>query len=329
MHKLPYLLLALALAPATAQAATTFNFEQDLDGFTSPTPAQLTRETDHALLGAGSLRLTLPEKVDEVHAISPEFSVSSWTLYHVALRQETALGAQLQVGLELNATPASGAPETWRPASYLLLPGAGGGGLFGTFPDSVKARLTLTLRVPGPALGRSAVVDEIRITPHAPLIKEAGVNLYWDGGFELDTNDMTFWGGPPQKMEVSTDRPHGGSRCLQVEADRWTAVVFPSVPVQPRRLYRFSCWVRGTGAVHPGLHKLGTQDYANVTTSVMPRLAWAGSQEDPLRLQPDRWQRIEILTACESDRILWFNAYLVTQGGNLEVDDAELVSLAQ
>ena len=324
------LLLALTLSPTFAQTVATYNFEQGLDGWTSPTPAQLTRETDHPLLGAGSLRLTLPDKTPEVHAVSPPFPVSPWTLYRLRLRQNTDLGAELGVSLELNSgSGGTGVSPVspWLPASFYSFPDSGGAGLFGTFPDSTQARLTLTLRVPGQALGRSSVVDEIRLTQESPLVKATGPNLYWDGGFEQSTNDMSNWGEAPKKMEASTDRPRSGLRCLHVESDKWTYVVFPSVPVQPLRLYHFRCWVRGTGAVYPGLHKIGTQDYASIMTNIMPRVGYAAPPVSEVRLQPDEWQPIDIETPCESDRILWFNVFLTFPGGKLDIDDAELTSV--
>jgi hypothetical protein len=270
------------------------------------------------------LRLTLDEKAREMKVTSPEFPVQPWTLYRVRLRQNTDLGANLIIGIELNA-PDGG----WRKASYYLVPDAGGMGLFGTFPDSAKARLSLTLQVPGKALGRASVVDDIRILRETALIKETGLNLFWDGGFELTNGDMSHWVYQPQKFETSTNRPRNGKRCFHVESDKWTYVVFPYVPVQPHRLYRFRCYVRGKGAVYPGMHKIGTQDYASIATNIMPRVGWAWPLVETVTLKPDEWQPVELLTPCESDRILWFNVILTFPGSVLDVDDVELVSLAQ
>jgi hypothetical protein len=322
MRNLLPLLGALILSPALAQTVATYNFEQGLDGFTPAAAPQVTQETAHPLVGAGALRLTLDEKARELKVTSPEFPVQPWTLYRVRIRQNTDLGALLRVGVELNAA------EGWRPGSYYALPDGGGPGLFGTFPDSARGRLTLTLSVPDQALGRSSVVDEIRISQEAPLVKEAGINLYWDGGFELDKNDMSYWVQEPKKMEVATDRPHSGLRCLHVESDR-TYVVFPYVPVQPLRLYRFRCWVRGTGTIYPGLHKLAPSDWLSMRADTAVRVGWASPLVQEIRLQADTWQQVELVTPCESDRIIWFNMVLTFAGGTMDVDDAELVSLAQ
>ncbi len=322
MRTLLLLLTALSLTPALAQTMATYQFEQGLDGFTCATPAQLTHETAHPLIGGGALRLTLPEKVGELRVTSPEFPVQAWTLYRVRLRQNTDLGAQVRFGVELNT------PDGWRPGSYYALPDAGGTGLFGTFPDSTKGRLTYTLVVPGMALGRSSVLDEIRVSQEAPLVKEAGINLYWDGGFELDKGDVTYWVNEPKKMEIGADRPHGGKRYLHVESGKSTYVVFPSVPVQPLRLYRFRVWVRGTGALYPGLHRLAPTDWLTMRIDTAARVGWSGPLVSEVRLQPDAWQQVELVTPCESDRIIWLNAYMSFSGGWIDVDDAELISIA-
>lgn len=322
MRNLLFLLTALSVSPALAQTVATYNFEQGLDGFTPDTAPQVIHETAHPLLGAGALRLTLDEKTRELKVTSPEFPVQPWTLYRVRLRQNTDLGAHLRIGVEFNAG------QAWRPGSYYPFPDGGGPGLFGTFPDSNRGRLTLTLVVPGQALGRSSVVDDLRISQEGPLIKEQGINLYWDGGFELDRCDISYWVQEPKKMEVLTDRPHSGLRYLHVESER-TYVVFPYVPVQPLRLYRFRCWVRGTGVVYPGLHKLAPSDWLSMRADTAVRVGWASPLVQEIRLDPEQWQLVELVTPCESDRIIWFNMVLTFSGGTLDVDDAELVSVAQ
>lgn len=316
-------LLAFALSPVCAQTVATYQFEQGLNGFACATPAQVTHETAHPLVGAGALRMTLPEKVGDLRVTSPEFPVQPWTLYRVRVRQNTDLGAEVRFGVEMNYG------EGWRTGSYYVIPDGSGTGLFGTFPDTTKARLFYTLLVPGQALGRSAVLDEIRVSQEKPLVKEAGANLYWDGGFEVDKSDMSFWTREPKKVELSTDRPHGGRQCLHVESDP-TILVWTGEPVQPGRLYRFRCWVRGgPGEAAVGMHKLAPSDWQSMRADTAVRVGWGGPAGPNLKLQPDTWQLLEIVTPCESDRIVWFNAYLWFSGGWVDVDDAELVSIAE
>ncbi|HEY3396063.1 MAG TPA: hypothetical protein VGM19_00240 [Armatimonadota bacterium] len=324
MRKLLLLLASLVLIASALTAAgaqvTAFSFDRDLQGFTSPAPDQMTMETAHPLTGAGSLRLTLPQQVAQVSATSPAFLVQPWTIYRVTLRQSTDRGAEVRFAVEFNT------PGGWRPGSYYVFPDGGGSGLFGAFPDSTQARLTFTLLVPGQALGRSTLLDDLRIAPDVMMVKEAGRNLYWDGGFEQTKQDITFWTREPKTVALAAARPHGGRSYLHVESEP-TILVLPYVPVQPGRLYRFRAWVRGPGTVSLGLHKLAPSDWGAMRLDTARRVAWAGAAVNEYRLQPDTWQQLEMETPCESDRIVWFNAYLWFSGGWLDLDDAELVSV--
>ena len=122
------------------------------------------------------------------------------------------------------------------------------------------------------------VIDEIRIRQHGLLIRKKSPNLFWDGGFELDQGDVTWWVTKPKVMETRTERPHQGQRFLHVETDR-TYLVFPSIPVQAKQLYRFRVWVRGSGTVWPGLHKLAPSDWDTMSVHTAQRRRLGFSDE--------------------------------------------------
>ncbi len=318
MRRLALVALALVLVRPAAGQLATWQFERGVDAFTQVAGAgEIAHETAAPLSGAGSLRLTLAEKASELRVVSPEFPVAPWSLYLLRLRRAGDLGTDLRLSVDF------GTPTGWRPGSLFMT--SGSTGLFGTFPESNRARLVLTLVVPGQALGRSVVLDEIRVQEQGPLIKESTPNLFWDGGFELARGDLTHWVTPPKVMEPRAERPRTGNRCLRVESER-TYLVFPSVPVQPGRLYRFRAWVRGEGTVWPGLHKLAPSDWDGMRIDTAQRVGWAPPTVSEIVLT-EEWQAVEVVTPCESERIVWFQPYLTFSGGALDVDDAELCSL--
>jgi hypothetical protein len=314
MQALSLALLAASLGLAAPGEVATWSFEQGLDGFTQAGgTGQVLHETARPLQGAGSLRLVLAAAALELRAVSKEFAVEPWTLYRVHMRQAADLGTDLRLGVEF-----SGAAG-WQSGSLFR---ERDGGLFGVGPHTSKARLVLTLTVPGQALGRSTLVDEIRIRQQGPLVREKGPNLLWDGGFELAQGDMTHWVTKPKVMAVSTDRPREGRRCLHVEAER-TYLVFPSIPVEAGHLYRFRLWVRGSGVLWPGLHKLAPTDWEAMRIDTAQRVGWASATVGEIKLTND-WQALEIVTPCESDRIVWFQPCLVFSGGQVDLDDASM-----
>jgi len=58
------------------------------------------------------------------------------------------------------------------------------------------------------------------------------------------------------------------------------------------------------------------------------RVGWAPPTLAEIRLS-DEWQMVEVVTPCESDRIVWFQPYLTFSGGSVDLDDAELRSLGE
>jgi hypothetical protein len=248
--------------------------------------------------------------------VSPEFPVAPWNLYRRRLHQSGDPGTDLRLAVEFQT------PGGWQPGSVYR---ERDGGIFGTGPQHMRARLVLTLVVPGQAVGRGGMIDDVSVQPQSPLVREKGQNLLWDGGFELDRGDMTYWVTKPKIMDISTQGPRGGHRCLHIESDR-TYLVFPSIPVQAGRLYRFRVWVRGSGVVWPGLHKLAPSDWDSMRIDTAQRVGWADPLVAEIKLTND-WQKVEIRTPCESERIVWFQPLLTFAGGQIDMDDAELNSM--
>lgn len=317
MSALSLAVLAASLGLAAPAPAATWQFEHDPEGFVRTAGnGEVLHETARPLEGAGSLRLVLAERAPELRVASAEFAVEPWKFYRVRTREAVDLGAQLRMDVQFQ--DAAG----WRPGSVFR---ERDGGVFGTGPRAKRARLVLILTVPGKALGRSGVIDEVRIEQQGPVTRKKGRNLFWDGGFERDQGDMTYWVTKPKLMAARTQRPREGRRCLHVEANR-TYLVFPSVPVEAGHLYRFRVWVRGSGVVWPGMHKLAPSDWDSMRVDTARRVGWAPATAAEVRLTGD-WQPVEIVTPCESHGIVWFQPYLTFGGGQVDLDQAELRSL--
>jgi len=317
MPSLSLAVLAASLGLASPGEVAVWQFEHGLDGFSrAGGSGQVLHETAHPLQGAGSLRLVLAQRASELRVVSPEFPVEPWNLYRIRVRQAGDLGTDLRLDVEFHG------PAGWQPGSTFREPC---GAIFGAGPRCDRARLALILTVPGQALGRSALIDEIRIQQQEPMIKTKSPNLLWDGGFELDQGDMTYWVTKPKVMAARPERPREGQRCLHVEADR-TYLVFPSIPVQAGRLYRFRVWVRGSGVVWPGLHKLAPSDWDSMRVDTAQRVGWAPPTAAEIKLTHD-WHPVEIIAPCESRRIVWFQPYLTFSGGQVDLDDAQMNSL--
>jgi len=319
MRALKMVVLLLLLAGPIGAEVVSYRFDDGLDGFVKLSgQGAVAHDTAAPLTGTASLRLDLAEGARELRVASPEFAVKPWTLYRLKVRQRADRGAQLVVGVQLDHG------DGWRDASVFQ---GGEERLFGTLPDSSRARLLLTLRVPGQALGRSVTVDDVTLEECAPLVGEKGVNLYWDGSFEQSLYDWSFWVHRPEKMVLSSSAPHGGRQCLHIETQENTYIVFPSVPVRPRRLYRLQYWVRGKGVIHPGLHKLAPKDWQSMRIDTARRVGRAHPIAGSVELREDAWQRVEIITPCESDRIVWFQPYFSLRQGSVDVDSVELRSV--
>ncbi len=313
-------LAGLLAAPLGAQVAS-YQFESDLDDFAQiGGQGAVTRETAAPLAGTGSLSLELAAETRELRLASLGFAVQPGILYRVEMLRQADLGAQLLLGIEL------GREEEWFPGSFFA---TAGGGLFATLPDTNQARLVLTLRVPGQALGRSVLVDEISIQQQAPLIPESGPNLYWDGSFDHTTWGWVHWVQKPEVMELSDNNPHSGQHCLHIESEKRTYIVFPSVPVKPYRLYRLTYRVRGQGTIWPGLHKLAPKDWHSMRIDTAERVGWVTPRVGEVKLIEEFWQQVELLTACESEKIIWFQPYFSFSGGTVDVDSVEMKAVQE
>ena len=108
-----------------------------------------------------------------------------------------------------------------------------------------------------------------------------------------------------------------------------TYIVFPSVPVQPRHVYRLCFWVRGpSGEAYPGMHKLAPVDWDGMRIDTAARVGWAAPANATVRLAADRWQRVEWEAVCEGPEVVWFQPYLVLRAPSVDIDDVECVSIA-
>ena len=283
----------------------------------------VTFKQQNPLTGRGSLRLELAADGSELKTASPEFAVQPWAIYRVRLRQQTDLGAQLDPQAELLAN------GKWQ--AIRLIKASDGGWKFGTFPETQKARLLLTLTVPGKALGRTAIIEEISVAAAGTIQREDGINLYWDGSFEKREGtvpgEFGFWVKDPEKTEMSQDNPHSGRWCFKITGSG-TYPVLPTVPVQPERFYVIRFWARGTGTIYPGMHKLAPSDWGAMRLDTATRIGWAGPAGNGLNLKPDVWQVVEFYTPCEGPEVVWFQPYFVLNGGPVFLDDLEIRAVA-
>jgi len=311
------LLALLSAAACAAEPAARFAFEKGVGGFIAAGGRGTIRWTKPDAPGQpGRLRLTLAEKAHQFRVASPAFAVRPWRIFRLVARHTVDRGVRLDVLVRLKCG------ATWREVRPTRVAGAG---LFGVLPEATQAKVELLLSVPGRALGRSAAVESIAVTEHAPG-GGGGRNLYWDGSFEQEPNappcGWSFWVVQPQEVGYATRKPRHGRRCYRVRGTR-TIVVFGSVPVRPRRLYRLRYWVRGKGVVYPGLHKLAAGDRGTMHIHRAVRVGWGGPAVGEVRLRPDAWQAVEILTFCEDAAVTWFEPYF-SLVGTVEVDDVEL-----
>jgi hypothetical protein len=315
--------LALVLVAATSPCrAAEWNFEAGLAGFSAAGKgAEVALETAAPLSGRASLRIEVAPDRHDARVTSPAFHVEPWAIYRVALASRLDRGVDLRIAAQLTADGGwRDIGATWRGAATLLA----------TLPDTAKAKLELIVRVPGQALGRSATVDDVAVERIAPVVREKGPNLYWDGSFEraptLPPDGWAFWVRQPAKVEFSTREPRSGRHCLRIEGDN-TYPVLPVVQVKPRHLYRLRYWVRGEGAIYPGLHKLAPKRADDIRLATAARVGWSGGRPSEVRLKPDAWQVVEVIAACEDASVLWFQPLFVLRGGYVEVDDLALQSL--
>ncbi|HEY3418453.1 MAG TPA: hypothetical protein VGM23_16375 [Armatimonadota bacterium] len=317
------LLLGLLLAaPAAAQTAR-FTFTAGVDGFTRGAGSgTITQDTAAPLvvLGGGALKLEVAAGATELQVISPEFPIAPWMLYRLTFQQQVDTGVQLQVFLQYQAG------KDWRSLFPIADPP---GFLYATLPEGNKGRLQLILRVPGKSLGRAARVDNLLLQERGPLLRETGGNLYWDGAFERDhsSGDFTFWGKQPEKTEFRHEHPREGRWYFHVQGDG-TYVVFPTLPVQPRRMYRWRCWVRGKGTIYPGLHKLAPIDWNSMRLDTAARVGWSAPLVDTITLKEDAWQSVEILAPCESEQVVWLQTYFAFRGEYVDIDNMEMRAIA-
>lgn len=308
-------LLTLTAGPPAAR----FVFERGLDGFArSAGRGTLRRETRAALAGTGSMAMTLDAKAHEYRVASPPFVVRPDRIYRVDWQRRIDRGTRLRAFLKLKRGDVWWEVQPTQVADLLL---------FGTLPGTTVAKVELQVHVPGKALGRSATVDDMVVSEHAPVVREPGANMYWDGSFEiggtLPPSGWSFWGRRPDKVSFTTDRAHEGRRSLRVAGDR-TYVVFPSVPVRARRLYRLTYWVRGQGEIYPAMHKLGARDRDAMRLDRAVRVGHANGTPRTVRLKQDTWQRVELLTVCEHEHVVWFQPYFPLRGGYVAIDDVSL-----
>jgi hypothetical protein len=312
----------VAYLPLLLLAAAGWDFEDGLGGFSATDKgAELKLETAAPLRGKASLRIELATNRPEARATSPEFAVEPWTIYRVRIADRLERGVEVRNGAQLKCG------EGWRDIGTTRL---GDETLFATLPDTRQAKLELIVRVPGKAVGRSTTLDDIAVEKVAPIVREQGPNLYWDGSFEkaptLPPDGWAFWVSQPRKVEFSTREPRTGRFCLRIEGDN-TYPVLPVIQVAPRRLYRLQYWVRGEGVIYPGLHKLAARRAGDIRLDTAVRVGWSGGRSSEVRLKPDAWQPVEVLAACEDEAVLWFQPLFVLRGGYVEVDDLVLHSL--
>ncbi len=312
----------VAYLPLLLLAAAGWDFEDGLAGFSATDKgAEMKLETAAPLRGKASLRIELAANRPEARAASPEFPVEPWAIYRVKLASRLDRGVELRIGAQLKGA------DGWRDIGTTRL---GDATLFATLPDTRHAKLELIVRVPGKAIGRSATLDDIHVEKVAPIVREQCPNLYWDGSFEraptLPPDGWAFWVNQPKKVEFSTREPRTGRYCLRIEGDN-TYPVLPVVQVAPRRLYRLEYWVRGEGAIYPGLHKLATKKADDIRLDTALRVGWSSGRPSEVRLKPDAWQQVELIAACEDEAVLWFQPLFVLRGGYVEVDDLVLRSL--
>ncbi|MHB9023928.1 MAG: hypothetical protein ACYC7E_07080 [Armatimonadota bacterium] len=318
-------LLGLLLAVSAAAQTARFTFDTGVEGFTrSAGGGTLTLDTAAPLLmlGGGSLRLEVAEGSTELQVVSPEFPLKPWMLYRLTFHQRVDRGAHLQIFLQY------GVDKDWRSINPVADPP---GFLYATTPEATRGRLLIALRLPGKCLGRSAQIDQCLLVEREPLLREAGANLYWDGTFERnhgDTTEFSFWGKQPDKVEFRHDTPHEGRWYLHVEG-KGTYVVFPSLPVQPRRMYRWQCWVRGKGTIFPGMHKLAPTDWSTMRIDTAVRVGWIGALNDTIVLKEDGWQLVEIVAPCEGEQVVWLQPYFTFPHGEyIEIDNLEMRAIA-
>lgn len=313
------LALLWPLVAAAADAPTaSFAFETHSEGFAAAGGRGTVRwDKPTAPARDGRITLELAAKAREFRLASPAFAVRPWTIYRVTVQRTVDRGAMLEVLLRLKCG------ESWQEVRPTR---AGGARLFGAWPGVTQAKVELVLRVPGRAIGRSARVRSVGVVEHARGVGRAGINLYWDGSFEREPSappcGWSFWVTQPEEVGYATRSPRHGRRCYRVRSKR-TYVVFASVPVRPGRLYRLRYWVRGTGAIYPGLHKLSPADRGAMRLDTAVRVGWASPAVGEVRLKRDAWQAVEILTFCEDARVAWFQPYF-SLAGTVEIDDVDL-----
>jgi hypothetical protein len=317
-----YLVLGLTLS-AGADVAY-YPFDEGDDGFVRIAgTGSVETEWSNPIVGSGSLRITLAENTHEIKVASPVFAVKPWTVYRIDLFQNADRGVQARVQIQLRSG------EEWHDVNPT---NADGIRLFASLPETTQARIVISLHVPGKSLGRSALFDEITVNGQSQIKPENGHNLYWDPSFEVNPNpasEFGFWATKPETAEASKESPKSGQSCLRIVAKENTYVVFPTSNVRSDHLYLFRCWVRGQGTIHPGLHKLAPSDWGSMRLDTSVRIGWSGPAVGSVTLKPDEWQMVEILTAAESDGVVWLQPYFGFREGTLYIDDMELRAIGE
>jgi len=311
----------LAAGLVAAEPIVRYDFETGVQGFVAGEGrGTIAHETGSAVVGKGSLKIVLADTERTFRVLSPAFAVHPDRVYRVRLRQRLDPGTRLEMGLRLHVG------KDWHPVNATRV---GDAVLVATLPGTTEARLELVTMVQGKAVGRRLLVDAITLAEHAAVRREAGMNLYWDGSFEVGTSlppsGWSFWATQPRKVAYRTERPHHGRRYLRVDGTS-TYVVFPYVPVEPRRVYRLTYWVRGEATIYPAMHKLAAGDGSRNLTRVR-RVGYASGVPDTVRLKPDKWQAVELLAVSEDPTVVWFQPLFPLNGKYVEIDAVDIRSV--
>ena len=291
-----------------ASAEQVFDFETGGPAFQmTEGKGRITLEKAKPLHGTASLRIDVDPQSPSVKAVSPSFAIDPFEIYAIEWTPRTDVGTDVWVSLIFQTLG--------RQYEYRATRIDGNHRLAATFPDVKSAKLAITVTIPGKTLGRTVVLDDIRVTPVGRLKAEASGNLMFNGSFETPEAFppplWEFW-GQPGVYAPCRDNPKEGNLCLEVT--KAGIVVPPVMAVKPYCLYHLTYWVRGKGTIYPGLHKL----------SLDARIGWAAALQKEVVLDARKWQLVEFVTACESPAVDSFNPYFGFRGEVLYIDDVRV-----